>query len=189
MMRKRLRPTPDPVALAEMYATPHEHTRWDDHRIRVDMSSALAHHMLRHGGVVADLSCGDATLALRLQASHEARLILGDYAPGYPITGPIEETIHQLAPREADLFICSETIEHLDDPDAVLADIRTKAGCLLLSTPDGEDDDHNPEHVWGWDTEAVEKMLREAGWTPAVRTVVDLRPGGGEYAFQVWACR
>lgn len=187
MMRQRLRPMPTGDELAEMYAVPHCHTKWDDHRIRVDVTSALAHHMLAPGGTVADLSCGDGAIANRLGASHGARVILGDYAPGYDITGPIEQTIHQI--DNVDLFICSETIEHLDDPDTVLAAIRQKTNALLLSTPDGEDDDRNPEHVWGWDAEAVEKMLRDAGFTPAVHTTTDLRPGGGNYAFQIWACR
>lgn len=187
MMRQRLRPTPDRAALDELYATPHQHTRWDDHRIRVDVTSALAHHVTPDGGVVADLSCGDAAIAQRLAASRGARLILGDYAPGYEHTGPIEHTIRDIP--DVDVFICSETIEHLDDPDAVLRQIRQKTRNLLLSTPDGETCDRNPEHVWGWDAEAVEGMLRAAGFTPVVHTTVDLRPGGGEYAFQIWACR
>jgi hypothetical protein len=189
MMRKRLRPMPDKAALDQLYAKPHDHTQWDDHRFRVDITSAMAHHLTPQGGVVADLSCGDAVIARRLAGSHGARLILGDYAPGYEYTGPIEETVHKVGFHEAHLWICSETIEHLDDPDSVLAAIREKTGRLLLSTPDGEDDDHNPEHVWGWDSEAVEAMLRTAGFTPIVHTTADLRPGGGEYAFQIWACR
>jgi hypothetical protein len=187
MMRRRLRPTPTAEELAQLYAVPHDHRRWEDHLFRVDVTSALAHHMLPPGGTVADLSCGNALIARRLEASHGARLVLGDYAPGYEHHGPIEQTIDDIEP--VDLFICSETIEHLDDPDAVLAKIRRKTSRLVLSTPDGEDDDDNPEHVWGFDSEAVEKMLREAGFIPDVHTTVDLRPAGGVYAFQIWACR
>lgn len=187
MMRTRLRPTPTPGELARLYARPHDHLQWADHVYRVDVTSALAYHMLPPMGTVADLSCGNALIARRLQQSHQARLILGDYAPGYEHTGPIEETIDRI-PR-VDLFICSETIEHLDDPDRVLAQIRARTDRLLLSTPDGETGDDNPEHVWGWDAEAVEKMLREAGFIPDVHTTVDLRPAGGVYAFQIWACR
>ena len=187
MMRKRLRPMPTATELAELYAKPHDHLRWEDHVFRVDVTSALAHHLLPKGGTVADLSCGNALIARRLEASHSARLILGDFAPGYEHTGPIEQTIG-LIPR-VNLFICSETIEHLDDPDAVLRRIRAKTDRLILSTPDGEDDDLNPEHVWGFDSEAVEKMLRDAGFIPETRTIVDLRPAGGTYAFQIWTCR
>lgn len=187
MMRRRLRPMPTADELAELYAKPHDHLRWEDHVFRVDVTSALAHHLLPPGGTVADLSCGNALIARRLQESHGATLVLGDFAPGYQHTGPIEQTIELIEP--VDLFICSETIEHLDDPDAVLARIRTKTNRLLLSTPDGEDNDENPEHVWGFDAEAVEKMLCAAGFNPDVHTTLDFRPAGGVYAYQIWACR
>jgi hypothetical protein len=187
MMRRRLRPTPTAEELTALYAKPHDHLQWDDHVYRVDVTSAMAHSMLPRGGTVADLSCGNALIARRLESTHEARMILGDFAPGWPLVGPIEQTLEQIP--KVDLFVCSETIEHLDDPDAVLRAIREKTNRLLLSTPDGEDDDRNPEHVWGWDTEAVEKMLRDAGFAPDIKCVLDLRPAGCEYAFQIWACR
>lgn len=190
MMRKRLRPMPDHDELAKLYAEPHDHTEWDDHVFRVDVTSAIAHGMTPRGGVVADLSCGNALIARRLKESHQVTLVLGDLAPGYRFHGPIEETIHNLGPRSVDTFICSETIEHLNDPDGVLKLIREKtSGRLVLSTPEGEDDDHNPEHVWGWDSEAVEDMLVKAGFEPLIHNVLDLRPSGCEYAFQIWACR
>lgn len=186
MMRKRLRPMPTDDELARLYAAPHDHRRWEDHLYRVDVTSAVAALMMRRGGVVADLSCGNAVIADRLLESRQARrAVLGDYAPGYDHTGPIEQTIDQIG--HVDLFICSETIEHLDDPDAVLARIRQKTDRLVLSTPDGEENAANPEHVWGWDAEAVEEMLLTAGFVPKVHTTVDTRPIGG-YCFQIWGC-
>lgn len=186
-MRKRLRPTPSPAELGQMYAQPHQHRAWTDHRIRVNVTTALAVAALtRPRPVVADLSCGDAAIAQRLQLGNGARITLGDFAPGYEYCGPIEETIQLLPDGHADLFICSETIEHLDDPDAVLKAIRPKTDRLILSTPDGETDDANPEHVWGWDSEAVGQMLVQAGFTPAIHTRLDLRPAGFVYCYQIW---
>lgn len=185
-MRKRLRPMPTADELARLYATPHDHRYWPDHLFRVDVTSAMAGLMVPPRGTVADLSCGNAAIAQRLEQTHGAQLVLGDYAPGYQHTGPIEKTITEIEP--VDLFICSETIEHLDDPDSVLQSIRGKTTRLVLSTPDGEMDDSNPEHVWGFDAEAVEKMLRDAGFTPGIHTTVDTRPMGGVYSFQIWAC-
>jgi hypothetical protein len=188
-VRRRLRPTPDKAALDQLYREPHQHKVWEDHRVRVDVTTHLATHMIGTGALVADLSCGDATIARRLQMAKAAKLILGDYAPGYDLHGPIEETIHQIGDRKVDLFICSETIEHLHDPDSVLAEIRRRADSLILSTPDGEDDDSNPEHLWGWDTDAVGDMLEKAGFTPAILNVLDLRPAGFAYSYQIWCCR
>ena len=186
MMRKRLRPMPTEHELAQMYQVPHDHRRWEDHLFRVDVTSAVAGLLMPPGGRVADLSCGNGLILQRLQATHAARAVFGDFAPGYEHTGPIEQTIEEI--DHVDLFVCSETIEHLDNPDAVLDRIRAKTDRLILSTPDGEDDDRNPEHVWGWDAEAVEKMLRNAGFTPGVHTTVDTRPNIGIYAYQIWAC-
>jgi hypothetical protein len=186
-MRRRLRAMPSADELARLYAKPHDHSRWDDHAVRVDVSTAMVCSLLPRGATVTDLSCGDGAIAKGLEMTSGARLVLGDFAPGWPITGPIEQTIGQV--ERADLFICSETIEHLDDPDAVLKQIRGKATHLLLSTPDGETGDDNIEHVWGWDSEAVGAMLKSAGWTPLIHTVLDLRPAGCEYAFQIWLCR
>jgi hypothetical protein len=187
MMRVRLRDLPSPEQLAALYAVPHQHQRWVDHRMRVDVTTDLAAYLLRPGGTVADLSCGDAAIARRLVARCGVTAVLGDFAPGYEHTGPIEETIGQIP--HVDLFVCSETIEHLDDPDKVLGLIREKAGALVLSTPDGETDPaRNPEHVFGWDSEAVEEMLLAAGFAPQIKTLLDLRPAGFEYCYQIWVC-
>lgn len=185
MMRVRLREMPSPGELATMYATPHDHTQWVDHRIRVDFTTDLASYMVSEGQTVADLSCGDAAIARRLVTRCQADAILGDLAPGYDLCGPIEQTIQQIP--AVDLFICSETLEHLDDPDKVLGLIRGKTNRLILSTPEGETDgSRNKEHVWGWDADTVEQMLRNAGFDPKTKVLLDLRYAGGEYCFQIW---
>lgn len=188
-MRTRLRPAYTPKELAALYAVPHNHMRWRDHILRVDTTIQVARWVLPAAATsVADLSCGDAaiTKALGLPLT-----FLGDYAPGYRYTGPIESTIDQLAADTGtpgvDLFVCSETIEHLDDPDTVLGQIRDVTNRLVLSTPIGEADDGNPEHYWGWDTEAVEGMLRKAGFVP--ETLVSVRMFEYPYDYQVWGCR
>lgn len=186
-MRIRLRPAPSPGELAAMYAVPHDHRRWEDHHYRVDITSAMASLMMPTGGTVADLSCGNAWIAKRLQLERGAEPYLGDFAPGYEHTGPIEKTIDEIP--KVDLFILSETLEHLDDPEKVLRKIRAKTDALILSTPDGEADDQNPEHLWGWDSGAVREMLTCAGFRPYIHTTVDTRPAGYIYAYQIWACR
>jgi hypothetical protein len=181
-MRVRLRPAYTPEQLAQVYQTPHDHTKWADHIIRVDATIALARWLGRDGlHSAADLSCGDGAILDALTAGTK---YYGDYAPGYPITGPLEETLLDL-PR-VDLYVCSETIEHLDNPDTVLRQIRTRARLLVLSTPIGEDNDSNPEHFWGWDVEAVGEMLRHAGWRTQVQ--IDVKLPGYVYDFQLWGC-
>jgi hypothetical protein len=179
---------PSAAELAAIYATPHNHRRWKDHVIRVDVTASLGMHWLPAGGVVADLSCGDGEIVRRIAAINSGRAVLGDFAPGYPITGPIEATLADFA-EHVDLWVCCETIEHLDDPAKVLAAIRPKASMLLLSTPAGDvgpTNLANPEHVWSFETADVDSMLRDAGWLPLISTVIDFRPANVEAAYQIW---
>lgn len=187
MMRVRLRPTPSAEELASMYSAVYDHSRWSDNLFRVAVTAALAAPVMPSGGVVADLSCGDGAIPRRIADQCQGRAILGDLVAGYDHTGPIEETVHSLA-GPVDMFVCSETIEHVDNPQAVLAAVRPVTRRLLLSTPDGETSTANPEHVWGWDAEAVDDMLRTAGFKPELHTTLDCRPAGGTYAFQIWLC-
>lgn len=179
-MRTRLRPKYSEEELAKIYSEPHQHNRWEDHILRVKMTIALAGYF-KNVKTIADLSAGDATIINTIQAD---RRYIGDFAPSYEFVGPIEKTIHEIP--NVDLFICSETIEHLDNPDEVLAMINKKTKHLILSTPDGETGDGNPEHYWGWDNEGVRKMLVASGFAPrafANFKVVDLG-----YMYQAWAC-
>lgn len=181
-MITRLRPGYTPAELAHLYPTPHDHTRWSDHRLRVDVTTAVARAFTPVASV-ADLSCGDGTIARALAAP---TTILGDLAARWPIRGPIEQTILDLQP--VDLFICTETLEHLDDPASVLREIRARTGALVASTPIGETDPAvNPEHIWGWDTDGFAELLTEAGFTPETYTSVAVP--GLNVAYQIWGCR
>lgn len=180
-MRVRLREAYTPDELAAVYPRPHSHERWPDHRLRVALTVPVARFMYR-GGSVADLSCGDAAIAK--QTAPAENLILGDLAPGYGLQGPIEDTL-DLIPS-VDLFLCCETLEHLDDPDVMLTRIRRKARALVLSTPDGETDGGNPEHYWGWGVEDVRGMLTAAGFMPVVCQRFEVAPLS--VAFQIWGC-
>jgi len=178
--RERLRPVWPDDELARLYAEPHDHHRWGDHEIRVDATIALGQRLAGPGVVsAADLSCGNGSI---LSAMPATLRYFGDFAPGYDITGPIEQTVDLIPP--VDLFVCSETIEHLDDPETVLKAIRAKTSLLLLSTPVGAWDDGNPEHYWAWDREAVERMLTDAGFT-----VVEYAEVAPSYRFGIWGCR
>jgi hypothetical protein len=183
-MRIRLRPTPTPAELAELYPRPHNHLAWGvGHDFRVRATIALGEWLMETGEVrsIADLSCGDAHIARRLAGMRPVEVTLGDFAPGYPICGQIERTVHEIPP--VDLFICSETIEHIDNPDGLLNWIQAR--WLLLSTPIGETDGGNREHVWGWDVEGVDYMLAGAGWRPLTRVDVETP---GTTVYQVWLC-
>lgn len=186
-MRKQLRPFPTPEQLAEMYPRPHTHAPFPDHHARVTATFNMARRFVQDGMRVADLSCGDAYIAKRLQAElTDVTLILGDFAPGYPITGPIEGTINLI--DAVDVFICSETLEHLVSPDGVLDMIRNVTDLLVLTTPVGDQLENNPEHLWRWDREDVEDMLRGVSFTPIDYEALEMRPRY-PYCFGIWVCQ
>lgn len=179
MRRERLRPAMSADELAQVYAEPHDHRRWGDHQIRVDATIEMGLRLVGSGvESAADLSCGNGAI---LSAMPAERRYFGDLAPGYDITGPIERTIGEIP--YVDLFVCCETMEHLDDPESALEAISAKGSRLLLSTPVDAWDDGNVEHYWAWDREAVEAMLTEAEFT-----VLDYREVHPSYKFGIWAC-
>ncbi|MFD9949831.1 hypothetical protein ACFWYW_55820 [Nonomuraea sp. NPDC059023] len=185
MTRKRLRPAHTEDELKALYRTPHDHRRWRDHHLRVDATIAVARWMASDGlASAADLSCGNGTI---LSAVPAATRHFGDFAPGYEFRGPIEQTINELP--NVDLFICSETIEHLDDPDAVLRQVRDRARMLVLSTPVDAWNDTNSEHYWAWSREDVEDMLQAAGWRLHFYGTADFRDMGLPYCFGIWGVR
>lgn len=189
-MRRQLRPFYTPEQHAALYSHTYDHTRWPDHIERVAYTTAVLDRLAAELQAedpdtalsVADLSCGDG--AIVTGSRHPwGRRVLSDIATGGP---PIHDAVAALDP--VDVFVCSETLEHVEDPDGLLTAIRGKARALLLTTPTGEADDSNPEHYWSWDVVDVAEMLRYAGW--GGRTVAVFTPQSVNlYTFQIWTCR
>lgn len=187
MRIQRVRPKWDEGQLASIYAAPHDHRIYGmGHHLRVEVTKVIAAAWAtKHGWrSVGDLSCGNADIARSL-GFHEQATILGDYAPGYRFTGPLEQTLLEMP--DVDGYVCSETIEHLDEPELALLLIRQKAGTLILSTPLEAWDDSNGEHYWAWDRAGVERIMDAAGWAPAVFATVDTRVFGEPYQYGIWA--
>ncbi len=172
MAKVRLRPKYSPEELKEVYASQYDHTRWTDHVERIKFTINFSVQNLPTPVYhITDLSCGDAAIAKGIAESLFSlgdtavppSLILGDFVEGYDYQGVIEDTINEIS--NTDLFILSETLEHLDNPEYVLSQIRKKTSYLVLSTPCNETLG-NPEHYWKWGTSDVALMLEEAGFTP-----------------------
>jgi ABC-type transport system substrate-binding protein len=181
-MIKRLRPKWSDAKLKKIYATPHDHTAWQDHILRVNKTLEIAQSI---DGVksAADLSAGDASIIIALGLSET---YIGDYAPRYEYTGPIEQTIEQIP--DVDLYICSETLEHLDNPIAVLKQIRAKTKYLLLTTPHAKFNDVNEEHYWAWDKDGIAELLAEAGFETVSFELLELE-NDYYYDYQIWVCK
>ena len=116
---------------------------------------------------VGDMSAGGSHITPYIAEHYGCVPALGDLGRqyGYANVGTLQETLpHQPV---FDLYVCSETLEHLLDPDTDLALIREHCKYLLLTTPIME----KPEtvshgHLWTWEQEDVEDMLRAADFVP-----------------------
>ena len=186
-MIKKLREFHADEELARIYASPHDHKIFGrGHAIRVNTTIQLANDMAYQVNAksVADLSCGNAAIAKALNIE---KMILGDYAQGYEYSGPLEINLKNI--ENVDLYICSESIEHVEDPGFVLDSIRSKSKTLVLSTPIDCWDDGNPEHYWAWGRQDVETLLNNAGWSPDIFIMLDTIVFGEPYIYGIWGCK
>jgi 2-polyprenyl-3-methyl-5-hydroxy-6-metoxy-1,4-benzoquinol methylase len=184
---KRLRSKHTEEFLLQLYKSPHDHRIYGrGHDLRVEFTKILAFDMSRDvsAGSVADLSCGNGEIAISL---HLHNTYLGDFAPGYHFVGPIEHTIKEIP--NVDLYICSETLEHLDNPSLALDLVRKKSKSLVLTTPIGAWEDTNKEHYWAWDREGVESLLANSGWRVETFAILDSTVFGEPYVYGMWGCK
>lgn len=186
-MIKQLRPFHTPEFLAEMYARPHNHNLFGrGHYIRVELTKVLFHELCArvNAKTGADLSCGNGEI---IKSFPLDTTYLGDFAPGYQLTGPLEETIKQIS--LVDVYVCSETLEHVEDPALVLSQIKEYSRSLMLTTPIENWEDSLAEHYWSWDREGVEVLLRNAGWEIITFVMFDSTVFGEPYKYGMWCCR
>ena len=204
MTRIRLRearPEGEAAYYARVYPGGYRHDQWADHVERVQASADMIERYASQIRSAADLSCGDGAL-LNMISRHLTRAVLGDLN-GVPASASVScrartlETIGATALPDSlthmdpvDLFILSETLEHLDDPDDLLARLTRVSRYLFVSTPVAEAaDSGNLEHYWSWDVTDVYDMLHAAGWEPLEQRT--LRPEStrdlpGAYRYQLW---
>lgn len=189
MTIKQLRPFYSAAQLEQIYKTPYDSGKWTAHIERVKRTAKIIDNFAAAMAceTIADLSCGDGAIVNSTDHLWD-RIYLGDLSKnGFAdYQGPIEKTIH-LIPH-VDMFVLSETIEHVKEPGALLMKIREKTDHLVLSTPHGEWHTQNPEHYWGWDLSGIAYLLREAGFKWEVDRAELFTPDSDNYyTFQIWA--
>lgn len=167
-----------------MYPVAYDHTRWPDHIDRVQRTIEFAARAFPVAESVSDLSCGGRAIPEALARRWNADCTLGDLVPGCEYTGRIEQTITQIP--ATDVYVCSETLEHIDNPDWLLEQIRAKANRLILSTPCDETIT-NLEHYWRWGAADIAGMLEQAGWQAVAFEFLDFP--ALDVRYQLWAAR
>lgn len=175
------------------YPNGYQHIVWPDHVERIAESVRFLAPWVTGRGMVsaADLSCGDGALIRRLPWPIEVRT-MGDLVPAahLDVHGPLPDTLDLLEGAPVDLYLCSETLEHLPDPDGLLARVAELAHHVFISTPVAESPHTgNEEHYWSWDTGDVRDMLLATGWQPLAHEVFrpdSTRHMDDAYRYQLW---
>lgn len=80
-----------------------------------------------------------------------------------------------------DLAICTETLEHLQDPHGFIERIGEHCSAIVASSPaDETDQSHYAFHAWAWDMEGYADLIRLGGFEVVRHDYV-----AGDYGFQV----
>jgi hypothetical protein len=88
----------------------------------------------------------------------------------------------------ADLAFLTEILEHVEEPVELLRATKAKSRVLIASSPIKAPHEHddNPEHVWQFDAEEYEALLRRGGWKPVARVNLSFY-NAAYYNFQILA--
>jgi SAM-dependent methyltransferase len=159
------------------------------HRGRFDAVDGMVHEALSKQGIrsIVDLGAGDGgtlsmignvgvpTWGYDLMPENVAYAVLTrkvDVRYADFLNDPIEW---------GDLVICTEVLEHLEDPHALVRKISQNAETLIASSPASETrEDHDPAHAWVWDMPGYARMIQDAGFDLVAHEFVP-----GDYDFQV----
>ena len=179
----KLRRFHTPEVLAEIYQHPYDPTRWVEHKTRIRRTIEITQALIDQHDLksVADLSCGDCSIIGSLNIKSK---ITGDITNDRSI----EDALRDRVWPDVDLFICTETIEHLEAPWTVLERIAETTRWLVLSTPLDEDPAiGNYEHYWSFTQDDVQSMILTAGFVDLELHV--LAEPGWTYTYQLWTGR
>lgn len=195
------------------YPDGYRHDRWPDHVERIDATVRMLARWATRFSSAADLSCGDAAI-LRGLAAQSRRLkevwlgdLLGVHGEAADLDAwrklrrgigvhvlppaPLTDNLASLPVDEAvDLFVLSETLEHVPEPEALLSHLADWSHYLFVSTPLSEPvGSGNTEHYWGWSDGDIHDMFMDNGWTPVEKQLLvpeSTRSLEGAYTFQMW---
>lgn len=155
-----------------------------EHRERAQHTIEVAQRLIDVHGLssVADLSCGDGTIVKALRDL--SRVTMSDVSEGVDLDVGLDEL------DSVDLFIFTETLEHLEEPWRILNRIADKTTWLLLSCPYDESPGiGNIEHYWTFDETDIGGLLAEAGFDSRTVSWHLLSNPTWTYTYQIWTVK
>lgn len=179
---KKLRRFYNPSQLTQIYSHTYSPDSWPEHRERVARTIEIAQQLIDEYELksVADLSCGNGAIVDALRVADKLKNDISTAGTS------IEERVLMMEP--VDLFICTETIEHIEAPWTVLEHVAQRTKWLLLSTPLDEDPSiGNYEHYWSFELRDVMTMLDHSTFYAASYEL--LGKPHWTYSYQIWTAR
>lgn len=167
------------VSTAEFHADRDRARHLEDptHRPRLDRAAMFVQLAALQRGravTVSDLGCGDGGLLSLLGQMDGVSACWGyDFQPanadGWDERGVTAEPIDAFNQRDevrlGDVTVTTEVLEHIADPHAVLAWVRTGSRFLVASSPAEEtSESHDACHAWAWDEGGYAAMITAAGF-------------------------
>jgi len=128
---------------------------------------------------VLDVGCGDRPYEVLLAGAAE---IVGFDVPGNP-HADLHGSIDAIPVENAsfDVVLCLQVLEHVADPAAAVRELRRAVrpgGRVLLSTHGVYPFHPNPDDLWRWTHDGLDRLFRANGdWSS-----VTVRPGAGTAA-------
>lgn len=124
---------------------------------------------------IIDLGCGDGGLMSLIQQMNGDYVDVSGYdfqptnAAGWTERGVRAESLDFVSewdrvPR-ADLYVCTEVLEHLEEPHELLRKIRERDAAVVCSSPHDEHEGSiDASHNWAWDVGGYTEMINGAGF-------------------------
>lgn len=165
-----------------MYAHTYDGARWPEHQERIRQTIIVAQRLIDDHKLttVTDLSAGNGAIVGGLED------VVKRFSDISVAGNGIE--LEVLTAEPVDLWILTETIEHLEAPWTVLEQIARRTRWIVLSTPLDEDPKiGNYEHYWSFTQGDVADLLAQSGFTDA--TFDAITAPGWTYTYQLWTAR
>jgi len=135
-------------------------------QLKAEISRLLGH---RSDAAVLDVGCGEKPY-LPFLSPYTQRYVGVDSAPGSQVDEVAEAESLPFEDQSFDLVLCTQVLEHVQDPGATLSEIYRvlqPGGAALVSThgvflyhPDPPDSDQD---YWRWTHAGLEKTIRDSG--------------------------
>lgn len=173
-------------------AADHIHQR--DHKPRLLAVLDELKQIVTDEDTIADFGCGNGGLIREIEKLMDNRIWGYDLSPKNVQDAENKEShnvklvdfVNDPTIEYPDIAICSETIEHLVNPDMFLLKLKEKGvKKAIFSTPGYETIDfHAPFHLWVWTDDSFKEVFERTGWT-VDKFYLHESPDYGHRGFQI----